>query len=40
LNILNGFKNEMVYKEIDKLLAEIEDENLNELNNSIKIINN
>uniref|UniRef100_U9U2F2 Uncharacterized protein n=1 Tax=Rhizophagus irregularis (strain DAOM 181602 / DAOM 197198 / MUCL 43194) TaxID=747089 RepID=U9U2F2_RHIID len=39
LNI-HGSKNDMVYKEIDKLITEFEDENLDELDDSTKIIDN
>jgi hypothetical protein len=39
-NMLDGSEDEMVYEEIDKLFAEIEDENLDELDDSTEIVNN
>ena len=39
-NILNGSEDDIVYKEIDKLIEEYQKENLDELDNSIEIVNN
>jgi hypothetical protein len=39
-NMLDRSEDEMVYEEIDKLLAEIKDENLDELDDSTEIVNN
>jgi len=38
--MLNRSDNNIVYKEIDKLIAEYEKENLDELDNNIKIVEN
>lgn len=39
-NLLDGSEDDMVYEEIDKLIAEIEDENLDEIDDSTEIVNN
>ena len=39
-NMLNGSEDDMVYEEIDKLLAEIEKENLDELDDETEIVDN
>ena len=39
-NMLDGSEDDMVYEEIDKLLAEIEKENLDELDDETEIVDN
>ena len=39
-NMLDGSEDDMVYEEIDKLLKEIEEENLEELDNETEIVEN
>jgi hypothetical protein len=38
--MLDKLENDMIYKEIDKLFKEIEEENLNELDNKTEIFEN
>ena len=39
-NMLDGSEDDMVYEEIDKLIAEYEKENLNELEDDVEIVSN
>src|SRR5436305_14092429 len=39
-NMLNGSEDDIVYEEIDKLLAELEKENLDELDDETEIVDN
>ena len=39
-NLLDGSEDDMVYEEIDKLIAEYEKENLEELDDEVEIVNN
>jgi hypothetical protein len=39
-NMLDGSEDDMVYEEIDKLLKELENENLDELDSDIEIVDN
>ncbi|RGB35983.1 hypothetical protein C1646_698368 [Rhizophagus diaphanus] len=39
-NLLDGLEDDMVYEEIDRLIAEYEKENLEELGNDVKIVYN
>ncbi|GBB90312.1 hypothetical protein RclHR1_17210001 [Rhizophagus clarus] len=39
-NMLDGSEDDMVYEEIDKLIAEIEEENLDKLDDSTEIVDN
>ena len=38
--MLDGSENNIVYKEINKLLTKLKDENLDELNSDIEIVDN
>ena len=38
--MLDGSEDDMVYEEIDKLIAEYEKENLNELEDDVEIVSN
>ena len=39
-NLLDGSEDDMVYEEIDKLLAELEKENMDELDDETEIVDN
>ena len=39
-NMLDGTEDDIVYEEIDKLIAEYEKENLDELDNDVEIVEN
>ncbi len=39
-NMLDESENDIIYEEIDKLIKEYEKENLDELNDSVEIVNN
>ena len=40
LNMLDSSENDIIYEKIDKLIAEYEKENLDELDNNVEIVEN